>query len=442
MSGYLIRMRIILLLLTGAFVLNMNVLSQTPESLAADWEASHISRIFPSDVRPPDLRSSLGKLTALGVPVKEVGRSYNNVPIYQVEWGRGPLKVFLWSQMHGDEPTATSALVDMFAFLQKNRELQWVKKIQNSMTVRAVPMLNPDGADMFVRPNQQGIDINRDALDLRTPEARLLKQLRDDWGPAIGFNLHNQRSLTTVDGTTNQATISLLVVLGDAAKTMNQGHERNQRLVSAIAAALQRFIPGHIARYGDEWTPTAFGDNFSAWGTPTILIETGALHGKDEMFLVKLNYVAFFTALNALASGSEKTADPGIYLSLPENGSGRLYNFVFRRASFPPAAGLPGRTADIAVITERRRASFAAPNFIRAIGDLSSVRGLDEYDASGYIVVQRLGSLRTGELAEFAFYKGDRVIDWTMPNTEKLYPPDAVFSAGKWQKGELPRLNR
>jgi hypothetical protein len=435
-------MRIITLMLTGAVVLTMNVLSQTPESLASDWESSHISRMLPSDVRPQDLRLMLDKLTAIGLPVKEVGRSYNNLPIYQVEWGRGPLKVFLWSQMHGDEPTATSALVDMFAFLQKNRELPWVKKMQESLTVRAVPMLNPDGADMFVRRNQQGFDINRDALDLRTPEARLLKQLRDDWSPAIGFNLHNQQSLTTVGGSTNQAAISLLVVLGDAARTLNEGHERNQRLVSLIVTALQRFIPGHIGRYGDGWTPNAFGDEFSAWGTPTILIETGALHGKDELFLVKLNYIAYLTALNALATGSEKTADPGIYLSLPENGSGRLFNFVFRRAAFPPAAGLPGRTVDIAVNTERRRASFVAPSFIKAIGELSTVRGLDEYDASGYIVIQRLGSLRTGDLAEFAFYKSDRMIDWTLPNIEKLYPPDAVFSAGKWQKGELPRLNR
>ncbi len=431
-------MRLIGLFLIGAFALTMNALSQTPESLAADWEKSHITRIMPSDARSADVKKYIEQLRSMGVTVGEVGRSCNDREIYQAEWGKGPLKVFMWSQMHGDEPTATSALIDMFAFLQKNKEVPWVKTIGEAITIRAVPMLNPDGADLYQRRNLMGIDINRDAADLRTPEARLLKQLRDDWSPAIGFNLHNQQSLTTVGTMPSQATISLLVVFGDAAKTVTEGHARNQRVAAAIVSALLKFIPGHIGRYGDEWTPSAFGDNFGAWGTPTILIETGALYGKDEMYLVKLNYVAFLTALNALATGSEKTQDPGLYLALPENGSGNLYNFMFRGAWVPAAAGQPPRPVDIAVNTDRRRASFAAPNFIKAMGDLPRSYGLEEYDARDYYVVQRLGSLRVGSMGEFAFYKRDRVIDWAAPDLEKQYPPDAVFSAGKWMKGSIP----
>ena len=38
-----------------------------------------------------------------------------------------------------------------------------------------VPMLNPDGAERYARRNAQAIDINRDALQLATPEGRLLK---------------------------------------------------------------------------------------------------------------------------------------------------------------------------------------------------------------------------------------------------------------------------
>ena len=216
-------------------------------------------------------RNISSDLKKLGVKVNEVGRSYANREIYQMEFGNGPLKVFLWSQMHGDEPTATSALIDIFTVLQKNRDKDWVKKIARTMTIRAVPMLNPDGAELYQRRNLQGIDINRDAQNLKTPEARLLKKLRDEWSPQIGFNLHNQNALTTAGRTNKQAAISFLVVYGDAAKTTSEGHERNKRLVSAMTAAIQPYIPGHIGRYGDEWTPTAFGDNFSAWGTPVIL---------------------------------------------------------------------------------------------------------------------------------------------------------------------------
>ena len=341
----------------------------------------------------------------------------------------------MWSQMHGDEPTATNALVDMFAFLQKNRKQDWVKEVEEKLMIKAVPMLNPDGAEIFQRRNPQGIDINRDALDLKTPEARLLKKLRDDWNPAIGFNLHNQGALTTVGNSANQAAVSLLVVFGDEAKTTSAGHERNQRIASAMTASLQKFIPGHIARYSDEWTPTAFGDNFSAWGTPTILIETGALHGKDEMFLVKMNFVAFMTAIYSLASGSERMFDTTSYSSLPENGSGSLYNIIFRRAN------IVGKSAeiivsDIALNNERRRASFPPLNIIRKLGDLANLHGLDEYDVSGFNVVHRLGSLKTGELAEFYFYRKDRVVDWTLTDIEKQFPPDAIFSGGKWNKGD------
>lgn len=415
------------------FVSLMNAYAQTAQELGEIWDKKHISTLFPSDVRHKDLKVYLDKLKKLGLKVDEVGRSGANREIYQVEFGRGPLKVFMWSQMHGDEPTATSALIDMLAYFQTHRDKDWVKKIGQTLTIRAVPMLNPDGAESYKRRNLQEIDINRDALDLKTPEAQLLKRLRDDWSPAIGFNLHNQQELTTVGGTPKQAAISLLVVFGDEAKTTNFGQERNQRIASAMIAALQKFIPGNIGRYDDEWTPTAFGDNFSAWGTSVILIETGALYGHDEMYLVKLNFIAFITALQLAANGSEKTQDPNGYLTLPHNSSGDLVHFLFKRANVVSASGTT--VADIAAVTTRRRASFIAPNTIRNIGNLGVLRGLEEFDASGFYVVQRFGNLRPGELAEFFFYRKDRVVDWKSTELEKAFPPDAIFSSGKWFKG-------
>ena len=429
-------MRLIGLIFLLTCLCAMNAYTQTAEKFPAIWDKEHISKMAPSDVRHADLKKYLEQLKKVGLSVNEVGRSNANREIYQVEWGRGPLKVFMWSQMHGDEPTATSALIDMFAFLQKERNSDLVKKIAEALTIRAVPMLNPDGAEIYQRRNLQDIDINRDALDLKTPEARLLKQLRDDWNPAIGFNLHNQGDLTTVGRSPMQAAISLLVVYGDAAKTSNPGHERNTRLVSQMVVALQKFIPGHIARYSDEYTATAFGDNFSAWGTPVILIETGGLYGKDEMFLVKMNFVAFMTVLESLATGSERIQDTAPYLSLIENSSGGLVNFIFRRANKVNTTSTdPPSVVDIAAVTERRRAGFAATAKITNIGDLGGLRGLEEYDSSGFNVYQRFGSVRPGELAELFFYKKDRVVDWAAVDLETQFPPDAIFSGGKWIKG-------
>lgn len=427
-------MRFVSTLALGALIFAMQTFSQTPAQLAEIWDKEHVTNKLPSNLRHQDLKLYLDGLLKLGLKVNEVGRSNANREIYQIEWGKGPLKIFLWSQMHGDEPTATSALIDMFTVLEKNRDQEWAKRIAEKVTIRAVPMLNPDGAEVFIRRNLQGIDINRDALDLKTPEGRLLKQLRDSWQPEIGFNLHNQQALTAAGQTDKQAAISFLVVYGDEAKTPSDGHERNKRIVAAMIQALNQFIPGHIARYDDEWTPTAFGDNFSKWGTPVILIETGGLHGKDEMYLVKMNFVAMMTALKVVTDGTEKDFSPSNYEYLPSNSGRRLMNIVFRGGTVIDVATAAGAAADIGINLERRRAAFVAPAMVRAVGSIS-MRGLDEYDASNFHIVGRIQPIKPGNFAELLFYKRDRQIDWKVPDIEKEFPPDAILSLGKWIKG-------
>jgi len=424
-------------LLILVFIFSTNTSAQTAKDFAADWDKQHVSKISPSNLRHADLKKQLDEIKKFGLKIEEVGHSYDNREIYQIEWGKGATKVFMWSQMHGDEPTATTALLDMFAYLQKNRSKTWVKELENNLTIRAVPMLNPDGAELFQRRNLQSIDINRDAAALETPEGRLLKKLRDEWSPAIGFNLHNQNPLTTVGKTPKQATISFLAVLGNAEGKTNEGHERNKRICARMISALETFIKGHIGRYDDSYNPRAFGDMISAWGTPVILIETGALHNRDEMFLVKLNFIAYLAALKSLVDKSEEKADAKIYDNLPFNNSGNLFNYIFRNANIINfAESIEPFTADIAINTERRRADERAPTFVREIGDLSIFSGLDEYNATDFYLIPKTGLLRVGASGEFLFYKKTRAIDWTAKDLEKVFPPDAIFSNGKWTKGE------
>jgi hypothetical protein len=416
--------------------------AQTPEEFAEIWERTHISTNFPSNLRHEDVKDHLEKLKAMGVKVEEVGRSYADREIYRMEWGTGPLRVFMWSQMHGDEPTATSALFDMFAYLQRNPEVPWVKKFAESFTIRAVPMLNPDGAELYQRHNLQGIDINRDATKLQTPEGRLLKKLRDDWAPHIGFNLHNQNALTSAGPIPRQAAISLLAVLGNPDGVTNAGHERNKRICAAIVAALSKFIRGHIGRWNEEYNGLAFGDNFSAWGTPVILIETGGFHPKDEMFLVKLNFVAFLAALQSIADKTEERLSPVNYDLLPINTPGRLAWWIFRGGAIvnPSEKAVPFVT-DIAVNQRRRRAEFTPLTFVSNIGGLIGISGLEEFDASGFNIAPRTDRLRIGGPGELLFYRKSREIDWKSPTLEASFPPEAVFSQGKWTKGDgvVPR---
>lgn len=435
------------------FTMTIQIFAQTVSEFDEAWEKQHVSLLPPSQVKHNHLKTYLEGLKKLGVKVEEVGRSYENREIYQMEFGAGATKVFMWSQMHGNEPTATSALIDLFTFLQKNREKDWIKKLSETMTIRAVPMLNPDGAEIYTRRNAQQIDINRDALALETPEGKLLKSLRDEWKPDIGFNLHNQNPWLSVGDTKKQASISLLAVVGNPDGKTSDGHERNKRLCTLMIKALNQYIEGHIGRYDEDYNPLAFGDLFSAGGTPTILIETGGLKEKEKepLFLVKLNFIAYLTALNALANGSEKTADAKIYENLPLNASGKLFNIILRNATIITLAkkeepnGDADKTltetelsapftADVGINLEQRRTGEVNSTYIREIGDLSVYGGFEEFDVSKYYLIPKNGELKLGSSGELLFYKKSRKIDWKNPQITEKYKPDTVLSKGKWSK--------
>ena len=232
-------MKIALLLSLFLATSLMDTQAQTAAQFAEMWDKEHVTNILPSNVRHKDLQIYLEGLKKRGIKVDEVGRSYADREIYQIEWGKGPLKVFLWSQMHGDEPTATSALIDIFTTLSRKKDKAWVKNLEKTVTIRAVPMLNPDGAELYTRRNLEGVDINRDAVDLKTPEAQLLKKLRDEWSPDIGFNLHNQSWSTTVGDPPKPASISLLSVAYDTPRSENAGRQLTKKICAVIRDALE-----------------------------------------------------------------------------------------------------------------------------------------------------------------------------------------------------------
>src|SRR5688500_5558561 len=75
--------------------------------------------------------------------------------IHLLTLGTGPRRVLMWSQMHGDEPSATPALLDVADYLLSDAQGH---AVLDALTLLMVPMLNPDGAERRVRRNAQGID--------------------------------------------------------------------------------------------------------------------------------------------------------------------------------------------------------------------------------------------------------------------------------------------
>ncbi len=379
------------LLLSAALASSPFAPAPTPEALHAAWPAARLSP--PSGAYGTE---ALGKdLDALAaaygdvVRVVERGTSGEGRPIRVLGVGTGPEKVLLWSQMHGDEPAATCALVDLLAHLVATREEPATKVLLSRLTLLVLPMLNPDGAVRNDRRNAQGIDVNRDAVDLQSPEGRFLKEVRDRHAPAAGFNLHNQGVLVTAGEDGPQTALAVLAVPGSENEADGPAARLKKGLAAVMTKAAEPFVPGRLARYEMEYTERAFGDSMSRWGTPTVLLETGGWHGPSEAEkLVRLNFVVLLSALHAFARGEAEAAAP-LYETLPYNARNRLVDLLLKRATVHGGRGLAPFRADVAIVRPRpfagegRRLGAAT---VLGLGDLAHLRGLEELDASGLVV--------------------------------------------------------
>jgi hypothetical protein len=382
----------------------------TPQELGRLWDAEHVSPPVSPLVDHAEVLRRLESLTANApnlFTVERIGESVEGRSINHVKVGTGKFGVLLWSQMHGDEPTATSALFDLFEYLRRHRDEPQVARILSALTLHAVPMLNPDGAERFQRRNAQSIDVNRDALRLQTPEGRALKTLRDRLNPRIGFNLHNQNWRTTVGTPPRPASISLLSVAYDEARSENAGRRLTKRVCAVIRDALEPFASGQIGRYDDSFEVRAFGDNVTLWGTPVVLIETGPWPSEEpDPPLVRLNFIALVSALDALATGRVEQADPRRYEELPLNES-QGFSVLITNATVISGSGIPPFTADIGINTTRRvrvvdgRRELQLAMSIDDMGDLRKNAGLRTIDATGRTVAP-LGddALRSGDIVD------------------------------------------
>jgi hypothetical protein len=287
-----------------------------------------------------------------------------------------------------------------------------VQRLEDRLTVHLVPMLNPDGAQRYTRRNAQGIDVNRDALHLQTPEGRALKALRDRVQPVLGFNLHNQNGQTSAGSPPKPATISLLAVAHDAARSDSPRRTVAKQTAALVREALEQLIPGQVGRYSDEFEVRAFGDNLGRWGTAVVLIESGPLAGGDaDQALVRLNFVALATALDALASGRTAAHSTAGYDTLPVNES-NLLSIRVRNATIVAGTGVAPWVGDIGVNTSRalvrgdgpRRLEMAAR--IADLGDLRVFGTLEDIDGTGLTVTPAFdGAAREGDVV--------RMPDWT-----------------------------
>jgi beta-lactamase class A len=314
---------------------------------------------------------------------QEIGRSLEGRVIQQVRFGSGATRLLFWSQMHGDETTASRALVDLFNYIAENPTDPRVRRWAERLTIAALPMLNPDGADAHRRRGAPAVDINRDARLLATPEGRALKQVQEQFQPHFGFNLHDQNPRSRAGSSDRTAAMSLLAPPPDANATATPSFLRAQQLTAHLAGALAPFVGSHLTRYDDSYNARAFGDGMQSWGVSTVLIETGSWAGDDaKHYLRATHFAALVSALDAIADGSYADAAIPLYTSLPRNG--RAFNDLLIIGG---AVVLPGRApvrSDIAIDA----AAVGGPAWtqIMDVGDLAGSAGRQTIDATGLFV--------------------------------------------------------
>lgn len=277
--------------------------------------------------------------------IKEVGRSTNGHPMYLLKYGHGDIPVFLWSQMHGNEASATRGLFTLFEFLRSNDEPGRALRetIRENLTLYFLPIANPDGANLYQRRNAHDLDLNRyagnthptDPIEfwwrfdqLPDPkEAYILWQVRNEVHPdnvpvKFGFNLHDQNEYTAAGrGTGNLAIISLLSpaidggpgnvtgsyeeLLQNHRRTIDQTRANAMSVITGMNRMLQEVIPEQVGRYGDDFGRKYFGDSFTVEGTSVILIESGgSVNDEEKLLHRKLNFMAILRGLMEMATGN------------------------------------------------------------------------------------------------------------------------------------------
>lgn len=303
-----------------------------------------------------------------------IGHSEEGRDLKVIRWGKGPKRIFAWTQMHGNEPTATLACAELLQDLVSDPEL---KALDSKIEVALILMLNPDGAERFQRRNALGIDLNRDAVARCSAEIKAYFNFLESFKPQWAINLHDQRNIFSAGATEHCATLSFLAPSADEERSIRLERKVSMQMIAAIHQKLEGSLSGHFGRYSDEFYPRALGDNLMKMGIPNILFEAG--HFPGDRFRRKareLNRRGLKEALHLVATDGWELVDPALYHLIPENKS-HLRDLIFRDLQFGNCR------LDLALmeqeIANKESGELEIKYRIDDIGDLSHLHGIQEY---------------------------------------------------------------
>jgi len=332
--------------------------------------------------------------------VQIVGNSVMGRPIYALTIGKGNIRILMWSQMHGNESTTTKALFDFFNLLNSDTPL--AEKIKENFTFFCIPMLNPDGAEVYTRENSNGIDLNRDAQNLSQPESKTLRNSFDSFKPHYCYNLHDQRTIFGLGDLPKPATVSFLAPAFDESRQNNENRIKAMHVIVAMNRALQQFIPDQVGRFDDTFNLNCVGDTFQALQVPTILFEAGHYQNDyDREGTRKFIFIALLSGLLHINENVIVNSDITDYLNIPQN-KVCFYDLVYKnvRINYDANEIITNFAAQYKEELIDTNVTFKA--YFTEIGSIENRSGHFEYDAKGAKYFDQCGNVpKLDESADF-----------------------------------------
>nr|WP_322626402.1 M14 metallopeptidase family protein [uncultured Flavobacterium sp.] len=307
------------------------------------------------------------------------GYSAEGLAVYNIVAGTGDTRIFMWSQMHGNESTTTKAIFDFLNLLKSgNNEAQ---KLLDHFTFYILPVLNPDGARLYTRANANGVDLNRDSVNLSQPESKLLRQAFENFKPDYCYNMHDQRTIFGVgEEQIKPATVSFLAPSYNAARDINENRQVAINLIAVMNDELQKHIPGQIGRFDDSFNINCIGDMFQSCGVPTVLFEAGHYQNDYEREITrKLIFIALFSGFLAIYENVLVVNKNLEYFNIPQNKI-VFYDIIYKKVkiNYENKEKITNFASQYTEVLIDKSVIFRA--FIREIGNLDGCAAHAEFD--------------------------------------------------------------
>ena len=342
--------------------------------------------------------------------VQIIGRSVLDEPIYSYQIGTGATRIYLWSQMHGNESTTTKALFDFINVLNSGSEI--AEKMLNTFTFYCIPILNPDGARLYTRENANKIDLNRDSQNLTQPESKVLRGVFERFKPHYCFNLHDQRTIFGAGDTGKPATVSFLAPSYNEEREVNENRLKAINVIAGINDVLQEYIPGQVGRFDDSFNINCIGDTFQFLGAPTILFEAGHFPDDYEREITrKFLFFSLFSSFKIISENDLVDNRINDYLNISQN-KVVFYDFMYKNIKIN-YDGIEIITNFVAQYKEElieNKIHFNA--YIVEAGELENYFGHYEYDAEGAVYSDDFSNFpKSNQKADFYLNKNVKFVN-------------------------------